>query len=240
MTYVTLICLPFAGAGASVFSPWRRRRKEFEVRALQLPGRENLIDDQPCTKVSDAVGALMREVSAKVGGGDVILFGHSLGAILAFELARALEAEGRLAVRHLFASGSPDPWYVREERATGLSEDEFIHQVELFAGYEHPALRDPELRELILPTLRADVEMHEAYRAEPGAKINAPITAVLGEQDTLVPVRRAEGWQAATGGAFRTSCTAGGHMYLSEDPDAVLDLVAATVREAGPRQRWHG
>lgn len=235
MTHVSLVCLPFAGAGASVFSPWRRRRAEFEVRALQLPGRENLVDEEPRTDVAGAVEALRRDLAGKVGGGEVVLFGHSLGAILAFELARVLEAEGRLVVRHLVASGSSDPWTMREDRATGLSDDDFIARVQEFAGYAHPALADPELRELILPVLRADVALHEAYRAEPGARIKAPVTAVLGTDDALVPAAQVEGWRDATEGVFRTVRPTGGHMYLTDDPDFVLDLVADVV--AGPRAR---
>lgn len=240
MNHVTLVCLPFAGAGASVFSPWRRRRKDLDVRGLQLPGRENLIEDELCTDVASATDALLRELSGMVGGGDLVLFGHSLGAILAFELARRIEAEGYYGLRRLLVSGSADPWSVRVDRATGLSDDEFIGQVQALAGYEHPALGDPELRELILPTLRADVEMHEAYRAEPDARINAPITAILGDADTLVSAPQASRWQDATDAEFELATTSGGHMYLTEDPVAAFEVVGRLIDDARGRQRRTG
>lgn len=229
MSDIRLVCVPFAGAGASFYSPWRSRRDDVTVCALQLPGRENRIDDPPCTDLSTAVDHLVQGLFSTVGGGELVLFGHSLGAALAFEFARRLEAGGTFAVRHLVVSGSAGPFHVRQNRATGKTDEEFLLHVRDLAGYEHPALADPELRELVLPTLRADVQMHEEYRAAPDATVRAPITALRGADDHLVSAAQNREWAEVTEGDFRAVELPGGHMYLVDAVDDVLALVAESV-----------
>jgi surfactin synthase thioesterase subunit len=172
---------------------------------------------------------MLVQLSDVLAESEVAIFGHSLGAVLAFELARRLEKSAELSVRHLFVSGSPGPWSRREDRASGMSDTAFLARVREFAGYDHPALVDEELRELILPTLRADVEMHETYRAVDGARVSAPVTALLGVDDSLVSTEEAGDWARATTSAFHLSHLPGGHMYLTEQPAAVLQLIADTL-----------
>lgn len=162
-----LVCLPYAGAGASFYRPWTAVAGDaLEIVALQLPGRERLIDEEPYRDAHRAVDGLLAQLRERLGdgGGRVALFGHSLGAVLAYELAHRLAAEPGVEPVHLFVSGSPAPGQGRARRATGLSDDEFLARVGEFAGYRHPAFDDPEMRELLLPALRADVEMHENHR----------------------------------------------------------------------------
>ncbi|WP_456786195.1 thioesterase II family protein [Cellulomonas sp. P5_C5] len=226
----TLLCIPFAGAGASFFGPWAEPAgNRFHVVPVQLPGREDRFVDQPFTKVADAVASIVDEVRPQVGSGEqVVLFGHSLGAVVAFELALALEQSG-VDVARLVVSGSPGPWSGRTERASELSDDAFLQQVQRFAGYEHPALAHPELRELLLPTLRADVLMHEDYVARDGVVLAAPITSLRGSHDELVDDEAAMQWAAATTGSFVLRRVTGGHMYLADSAAEVLDIVAADL-----------
>jgi surfactin synthase thioesterase subunit len=223
---VQLLCLPFAGAGASFFVPWRSDR--VRVHAVQLPGRERRIAEEPYRDVHEAMDAALKELDAMPEGEPAALFGHSLGAVLAYELARRLRAAGR-PVAHLFVSGSGGPQKMRDERATGLDDQEFLAKVEEFAGYRHEVLDDPDVREVILPVLRADVEMHENYRPQSAGPIDVPVTAIRGEHDELVSGEQAAQWAAVTTAPFTLAELPGGHMYLTESPDAVLSLVAATV-----------
>jgi surfactin synthase thioesterase subunit len=220
---VTLICLPFAGAGASFFRPWSALAGDrIEVVAPQLPGRERRIDDEPYRSVPAAAEGLLQEVLDRSRPDRaLVLFGHSLGAVLAFELACRLTARGE-RVDRLAVSGSPGPWTPRGDQATGLPDDEFIRRVQEFAGYTHEALADPEMRELILPTLRADVEMHESYRPEPDVVLAAPITAIRGRSDTLVGTEQAGQWAKATTRDFTLAEVPGGHMYLIDGAEHVL------------------
>ena len=165
MRRTPLICVPFAGAGASFFHPWGALAGPgLKIVAVQPPGRERKLAQEPFRDAVRAAEALLPEILDQVGdASQVALFGHSLGAVLAFELGQLLAARAEVEVARLFVSGSPGPWSQRENRATGLDDEEFLLRVQEFAGYSHEALAHPEMRELILPTLRADVEMHESY-----------------------------------------------------------------------------
>ncbi|MEW2288597.1 alpha/beta fold hydrolase [Streptomyces sp. NPDC047841] len=225
---VPLLCFPFAGAGASFFTPWQRYDlKATRVHPVQLPGRERRLDDPPFPDVFTAVESLAGELVAQAGppAGPVALFGHSFGAILAYEMARHLSERRGMTVAHLFVSGSAGPTTRREAGATGLPDEEFLARVREFAGYDHPTLADPDLLELLLPALRSDVEMHEAYVPAATDPLDVPITSVRGLDDTLVSSEQARQWETATRSGFRIEELPGGHMYLTEYPGPLLKLI---------------
>jgi surfactin synthase thioesterase subunit len=225
-----LVCLPYAGAGSSFYRPWAALAGGgLEILPLQLPGRERLIDEEPHRDVHRAVDGLLPQLRERLGAGQhrVVVFGHSLGAVLAYELAHRLVAEPGVELAHLFVSGSPHPGQGREQRATGLSDDDFLARVGEFAGYSHPALDDPEMREMLLPTLRADVEMHETYVPSTSLPLDAPLTVIRGEDDTLVGRDDAASWNKATCRDFGHIEIPGGHMYLTESAPALLRVIVA-------------
>ncbi|MCD9875953.1 thioesterase II family protein [Streptomyces guryensis] len=227
-----LVCLPYAGAGASFYRSWSALAGDaLEIVPLQLPGRERLIDEEPHRDVHKAVDALLPQLRERLGSGDhkVALFGHSLGAVLAYELAHRLAAEPDVELVHVFVSGSPHPGQGREQRATGLSDEEFLARVGEFAGYSHPALDDPEMREMLLPTLRADVEMHESYVPGTALPLDAPLTVIRGEDDTLVAHDEAVSWNKASGRDFDHVEIPGGHMYLTESAPALVRLIVSKL-----------
>nr|WP_275884443.1 alpha/beta fold hydrolase [Streptomyces sp. FXJ1.172]WEP00989.1 alpha/beta fold hydrolase [Streptomyces sp. FXJ1.172] len=230
-----LACLPFAGSGAGFFRGWEKLGvSEVTVLPVQLPGREERFLDDPFTEVADAVAELTPKILADAGGrAPLALFGHSLGAVLAYEIARELERIGHPGLCHLFVSGSPGPHNGRAERATGLPDKEFLAGVQRFAGYRHAAFDDPELAEVLLPVLRADVQMHENYRATGTEPLSVPITALRGEQDELVSREQAEQWAGQTRGAFAYRELPGGHMYLVDEPDQVLRAIAGSPAWGG-------
>lgn len=236
----TLVCLPFAGAGASFYRPWQRLADQhaLDILPLQLPGRERRIDEEPHRDAAAAADGLLADLLAAFADSPkphrIALFGHSLGAVLAYELARRLVDTPGVELVGLFASGSPHPAEQRERRATGLDDDAFLERVNEFAGYTHEALQDPEMRELILPTLRADVEMHESYAPATGEPLPVPVTCLRGAGDTLVSRAEAAAWERTTDRAFRAVELPGGHMYLTDSAPELLAVVAgelARVRE---------
>jgi surfactin synthase thioesterase subunit len=233
-----LFCLPYAGAGASMFQTWPALAPDgLRLRPVQLPGREERLDEQPHTNIHAAIRALVPELVYSLDPPvTVALFGHSLGAVLAYELARAMSNRQGVTVAHLFVSGSPGPRLGRSERASGLSDDEFLDRVLEFAGYRHPAFDIPELRELILPTLRADVELHEGYTPLSNAPLNTPITCFRGRDDRLVSRADAFGWRDCTTIAFDLVEPPGGHMFLVDDPSFMLSVI--DDRLSVPHGEW--
>ena len=225
-----IICIPFAGSGASFFRNLRPPQLDVSLVPVQLPGREERFADLMPTSVGSAADDIAESLSQAIDPSvPSVIFGHSLGAVLAFETVRRMPE----SISHLFVSGSPDPWHPRTERAGELSDAEFLDRVEDFAQYRHPALEDPEMRDIILPALRADVTMHESYIARPGDVIGVPITAMRGVDDRLVSEAEMLGWRRATSDSFNLTSLSGSHMYLVDKPLHVLEVV---VKEACRRR----
>ncbi|MER5811441.1 alpha/beta fold hydrolase [Streptomyces sp. NPDC002033] len=224
----TLLCVPFAGAGPSFFHPWRELAAgRWRVASVELPGRERRIMEEPYRDVYEAAKGSVDDIVADLGeGARTILFGHSLGAVLAYELVHLLTARG-VHVERLVVSGSPGPWTQRERRAAGLPDEEFLARVEEFAGFRHEALDHPEMRELILPVLQADCEMHESYVPSTDVPVSVPVCSLRGSVDGLVTAEEARQWRAATTAGFTYAEFPGDHMYLVDAGSAVLDVIEA-------------
>jgi surfactin synthase thioesterase subunit len=228
VTATTLVCLGFAGAGASFFRPWQDLAPAgLRIVAPQLPGREWLVDEEPPTDVGAAVEALLPGVVAATAGQRVALFGQCFGAILAFELARRLTTVDRVDVVHLFPSGSQSPWGRGPDWAAGVDDDELVRRLEDDIGYIHEALAVPELRELILPALRADMTSHGNYLAREAEPLAVPVTALRGRRDPVVSAAEAAGWARASTGRFTLMEFDGAHMYLVDQAYELLRVIAA-------------
>lgn len=223
-----LVCLPFAGSGAGFYRAWKETSEHgITVLPVQLPGREELFLDEPFTDVVEAAASLTPLVAGLTAEAPRFgLFGHSLGAVLSYEIARELNRLGHPGLAHLYVSGSPGPWAGRDDRATGLDDEEFLDRVQEFAGYRHAALEDPDLRELLLPSLRADVAMHENYKPSSNEPLAVPVTSLRGEDDALVTREHAQEWRGVTGEEFTYVELPGGHMYLADAPGVLLRALA--------------
>ncbi|MER7981918.1 alpha/beta fold hydrolase [Streptomyces sp. NPDC095817] len=237
----TLLCVPFAGAGPSFFHPWRELSAgRWRVTSVELPGRERRILDTPYRNVVEAAKGSIDDIVADLGEGtSTVLFGHSLGAVLAYELAHLLTHRG-VHVERLVVSGSPGPWTQRERRATGLPDEEFLARVEEFAGFRHEALDHPEMRELILPVLQADCEMHENYVPSTDTPLAVPVCSLRGAWDGLVTAAEARQWQDATTAGFTYAEFPGDHMYLVDHGRDILDTITAqSAQSAQSAQDGH-
>lgn len=232
MSDFPLMCLPFAGSGAGFYRRWAKEEPTAGLAVLpaQLPGREELFHEELHTDVADAAAYLVHQVTEATGTSAYALFGHSLGAVLCYEVTHELARSGFPMPAHVFVSGSPGPQQQRTARATGLDDVEFIARVQDFAGYRHAAFDDPALRELLLPVLRADVAMHEDYKPSTSRPLSVPVTSLRGAEDTLVSADEAQQWRTATRAEFDYVELPGGHMYLADSPRLLLRTVSECLR----------
>lgn len=189
METATLICLPFAGGGASFFRKWQQRTPdELHVLPVQLPGREERFLAPPHTDVAEAMDEAWSWALSRLDThtGKVAVFGQSLGAILAFELTHRLTERSGLCISRLFVSGAAGPRTPRRNWTTDVDDYAFPARVNDITGYTHPTLDDPEMTALLLPALRADFAMNGTYQPTPRTPLNTPITAVRGNNDHMV------------------------------------------------------
>ncbi|MGW3816939.1 thioesterase II family protein [Streptomyces sp. NPDC005046] len=227
MPSTTILCFPPAGAGPSFFRPWTAPGTDLRIAPVEIPGREKRFGEPEHTDMDALLKVIVPELLAVAGSERTVIFGHSFGAVLGYEVARAmLEREPGLGLT-LVASGSTRPGVARGGRITGLPDDEFVEGVRQIAGYRHPALDEPELRELLLPPLRADVAMHESHvHDETTPPLAVPVVAVRGTEDDMVSAEQAAAWREITTGPFRLAEIDGGHMYLVDAWRPLLDLIA--------------
>jgi len=216
-------CFPFAGGSPGVYLGWEQRLPDVEVWGVLPPGRGKRFAETPFTRVPDLVDALLREVTFTP---PYLLFGHSLGGLLAFETARALEAAGRPGPRAVIVSAHRPPHRPHEDPPiSGLAEDDFRQEVSRRYPPLPPELaEDPELTALSYRMLRSDLELVESYRYQPAKPLTCPLVVVSGLADYWSEQDLA-GWRRQTSGRFQVMMVPGDHHYLLEQPDEVLKII---------------
>ncbi|WP_435112845.1 thioesterase II family protein [Nocardiopsis synnemataformans] len=228
-----LVCFPHAGGAASYFHPLSAElAPEYEALTVQYPGRQERYTEEPIDdieKLADEITPHVRRTAADL---PFAFFGHSMGATVAFEVACRLEADGGPAPVSLFLSGRLAPSRHRPRPPHKWTDRLLLAEVGRLNGvrYQQSLLRDPGLRALILPALRADYNALETYVPDPGARVRAPITAMVGERDPLVSVRDIEAWRTHTESAFAFQMFSGGHFYLG---DHMADIASMAQKELG-------
>ncbi len=230
-----LWCLPFAGGGAAVWHPWAARLAgAAEIIGVRLPGRENRLSEAPFVRLM-ALIPLLVELIAPFAQEDYALCGHSLGGLMVFELARALRARGLRLPHALIISGVRAPHHPPElPLLHRLPQREFIAHVERRYGAIPAEIRDrPDFLDLLLPVLRADLEVYETYRYVPALPLDLPILALGGDRDANVSREQVLDWCGYTTGQFETAMIPGGHFFqqdsLIETTDRVRDFLARVV-----------
>jgi medium-chain acyl-[acyl-carrier-protein] hydrolase len=205
-----------------------------EVCPVQLPGRDSRIAEPPFADLSElvrATGTALHRYFDK----PFAFFGHSMGALLAFELTRQLRAEYDLSPEHLFVSGRAAPQLERTGRPVyDLPEDELLQELRELNGTPPEVLAHPELMKLMLPMLRADFALYDTYAYADGPPLTCPVTALGGLRDAAVPRASLQAWHEQTRGPFSLSMFPGDHFFLHSDKILLLGvLVRAMQRLVG-------
>jgi medium-chain acyl-[acyl-carrier-protein] hydrolase len=238
---IRLFCVPHAGSGATAFRGWAPRLlPEIEATVVELPGRESRFREAPYQRMEPLVGDLAAAVIECLGADQPFaFFGNSLGSVIAFETLHEIRRRtGREAAR-LFVSAAGAPHCPPPLPPMGhLSDEELVRAVgERYDGIPAAVLADEEFLAAILPTLRADICLLEAYRRREPEPLSCPVTAFAGLRDTTVPLDQIEAWSEQTRGGFERFFLDEGHLYLQSARAFLIERVRASLPAAAPVPR---
>jgi medium-chain acyl-[acyl-carrier-protein] hydrolase len=222
-----LFCFPYAGGGASVFRTWSNDLPDtVEVCPVQLPGRENRLKETAFTSMLPLIESVANGLLPWLDR-PFAFFGHSMGAFVAFELARALRGTHGLSPAHLFVSGCraphlPDP----DPPIHALPDPEFVEELRRMQGTPEQVLQHPELLRLIVSLMRADMKLVETYAFTPGDPLDCAVTAVGGTDDPQAGRAAIDAWRPYTRGTFRSHILPGDHFFVRTERAQILRLIA--------------
>lgn len=224
------LCFPFAGGGASFYRAWAPLvPPSVALWPVQLPGREERFFEPPFDSmpalVEAAVGELLPLLPQRY-----VLFGHSMGALVCYELAQALRDRGAPPPLHLFVSGAPAPHRAAEsERIYDLPDDEFLPALQRYGGLPDEVLRSRELLDLLIPRLRADLAVTGTYVYRERPPLACPITAFGGDDDPTVSLSALDAWREHTIARFDEEVFPGGHFFLGAVAGRVVGRITAAI-----------
>ena len=227
-----LICFPYAGAGMPVFRAWPGALPDaIELRVAQLPGRGTRLRERPFEQMPSLVEALHQALRS-LSDRPLALFGHSLGAIVAFEVVRRLRFEG-IVPAHLFVSGNtapqlPGPMPPLHQ----LAEDDFLRELKELNGMPQVLLESKELLEIMLPVVRSDFKLLETYQYKSEHPLDCPITAFGGLRDPRTTKNGLEGWRLQTARSFDLIMVQGDHFFIESAGPLLLDIITGKLLEA--------
>ena len=231
-----LFCLPFAGGGASAFRSWARALpRSIEVCPVQLPGRENRIRESPYTDIQSLAGLLAGQMQMYLQK-PYALYGHSMGALLAFELARMLQRNNAPLPLTLFLAAHRAA-HLAPRRAPlySLPDEELIQALRRLGGLQDEVLENRELLNILLPTIRADLTLCDLYDYSSAAPLNCSFQLYGGRDDKDVLHEDLEAWgQHSTKGSNLRVFT-GGHFFLRSDSDALMQAIGSVLAQLGDR-----
>jgi medium-chain acyl-[acyl-carrier-protein] hydrolase len=222
-----LLCVPYAGVGPSAYRQWGEALPaDIEVGVVHLPGREGRLREAPFTRIEPLIDAATEALRPYLDL-PFAMFGHSMGALVAFELARRFRDDRGITPTHLFVSGRRAPQLpARHPAITHLPDDEFVKEIRRrYNGIPDEVLRHPDLLALLLPGLRADLSVIEAYAHRPGSPLGCPIAAFGGLADPEATEAELVGWRQQTTGALSVRMFPGGHFFVQSAHEELMRIL---------------
>ncbi|MGF1431357.1 thioesterase II family protein [Kitasatospora sp. LaBMicrA B282] len=231
-----LVVLPHAGGSASFFRPFSTALSpELEVLTVQYPGRQDRRTEPTIDNVADYADAIHAALQP-FADRPLTLFGHSMGAVLGFEVARRLEQSGH-APLGLIASGRRAPSTHREESVHLRDDNGIVAELRTLSGTHGDLLGDEEILRMILPALRGDYTAVERYSCPADRVVSCPILVLTGDEDPRTTLAEAEAWAGHTTAGSRLEVFTGGHFFIVDHQKRLAELVAefTTGRAAAGR-----
>ncbi|GGZ68162.1 thioesterase II family protein [Streptomyces subrutilus] len=224
-----VVCFPHAGGSPYFFRSWGRGMAAYEVQAVCYPGRAERFSEDCAEQLVPMAREIAAELLASGDGRPTAFFGHSMGAIVAYEVVRALEEAGS-GVEHLFASGSRAPQLMAGDPVAAAAWDaESIGRTLVELGGTDPELLENRgFVELVMPYIGADFRMLAAYEGRSRPPLVCPVTAIVGESDPRVTAAQSAAWRESTRGPYRALTVPGEHFYLAGRPP--FGIIAESLR----------
>lgn len=225
-----LFCFPYAGGGTAIYHRWQRYLEDVAlVLPIKLPGREARIKEPAYECVQRLVGDLLPQLETQLQT-PFAMFGHSMGALIAFELAKLLKQNMSREPSCLFVSACRPPHSDLSSDLHTLSDDEMIRgMLRDFGEQQNTSEDEMALMRIMAPTLRADMKLIANYQPTTEYPLSCPIVAIGGTNDPEVRLADISGWQRHTDGEFKTRNFVGGHFFMREQEVAITKLIRARL-----------
>jgi medium-chain acyl-[acyl-carrier-protein] hydrolase len=212
-----VFCMPYAGGSADIYRRWQRWfPQQVDICLVHLPGRGQRVREEPFTRLMPLVKAIAAHIEGEIKV-PYALYGHSMGALISFELGRELRGKHRNSPAHIFVSGCRAPQWPKTEPPTfNLPHDQFIEELKRLNGTPREVLDDPKVMEVFLNILRADFEMVDTYEHHPKGRLSCPITVYGGLQDDDVSLESCRAWQEQTSASCKVQMFEGDHFFIRD------------------------
>lgn len=218
-------CFPYAGGGANIFRTWAKNLPEtIELCPVQLPGRETRAMEPAYSRIEPLIEKLSEELKPFL---DIpyMFLGYSMGALIAFELARSMRRSALPGPSHLFLAARRGPRLPDSSPTAGLTDREFVKQLESMGGPSAEMLRHPEVLEMMLPTLRADFSLCESYAYSPGVLLDCPFSVFGGQEDARASHQALAAWAAETNSSCHVKLFDGDHFFIHKCQRDLLETI---------------
>lgn len=222
-----LFCFPYAGGSVAAFNKWKKYLNgKIEMNTVELAGRGRRIYDPLYDSIEEAVDDVYKMLNPQLSGGPFCFFGHSLGGIIAYELAQKIRDIGQPPPKHLFFSGRGAP-HVPDDASPihNLPEEDFKKEIIELGGTPKEFFQHPELLDMLLPMLRSDFKIAENYRPKPEIKpFDHDITVFIGSEED-VTAEQMHGWKDHTSGICTLHYFKGDHFFINDEPEKVVKII---------------
>ncbi|NRD72183.1 thioesterase [Shewanella sp. VB17] len=226
-----LFCFPYAGAGVSSYHAFCKNLPADVIPyVVRLPGREGTRKEAALTNIHEIIVHLARAIKPALGQSPVFFWGHSMGALVAFEVARLLRKEFKITGLIISGHAAPQlPVALKPTPVVEMSDAQFINLLQSYGGMPQVIFDNPDLLQLMLPQLRADLIALESYRYVSGAPLENDIFCVNGKSDHMVSLDKVMAWKKQTTGEFSSRWLPGSHFFINEDRLALVKTIRDVI-----------
>jgi surfactin synthase thioesterase subunit len=226
-----LFCLPYAGGGSSIYRQWQQfMPKDIQVCKIQLPGRENRINEHAIDCMEELVQILSKQLSMYMDQ-PFALFGHSMGGMATYELARYLSKNTPYTPKHVFISGCRTPNVEDNNKTYYLQGEAFIDSLRQRGGTNEVLLNNKEYMQMVEPTLRADLKLIERWHHHEIEPLTCPLSVLGGVHDPLISPDKLTTWEEYTKGDFELKLFKGGHFFLNDESNNIASVIGNTLQQ---------